>query len=76
MLEKIYGKSSKKKLTYILSIYYALLINSFVLPILFLIIGYFLNDKIYFKNILIVFAAIFIWSLFNIEYLRKKIKTE
>jgi membrane protein YdbS with pleckstrin-like domain len=76
MLEKIYEKSSKKKLKSILSIYYALLINSIVLPILFLIIGYFLNGKIYFKNLLIVFVVIFIWSLFNVEYLKKKIKTE
>ncbi|EAR12577.1 hypothetical protein PI23P_08125 [Polaribacter irgensii 23-P] len=75
MLEKIYEKSSKKKLKYLLKIYYALLFNSVVLPILFLIIGYLLNGKINFKSILMVFVVIFVWSLCNVRYLKKKIQT-
>jgi|TARA_B110000211_G_C13738507_1_gene403494 hypothetical protein len=73
MLEKIYRNLSEKNLKQALKIYYGLLIASIALPFLFLIIGYFLNGKIYFNYSLIVFLFIFIWSLFNVEFLKKKI---
>jgi membrane protein YdbS with pleckstrin-like domain len=73
MLEKLYKDSSEKTLKNALIIYYALAIVSFVLPILVSIVGYFLNGKIYLNNIFI-FLIILIWSLFNVEYLKKQTK--
>ncbi len=76
MFEKLYGNLSEKNLKYALAIYYGLLITSVILPIIFLIIGYFLNGKIYFNSTLLVFLLIFIWSLFNVEYFKKRMVTE
>jgi len=73
MLEKIYKNLSKKQINQLLKINYGILITSIALPVLFLIIGYFLNGKIYFNYPLIIFLLLFIWSLFNIEFLKKKV---
>jgi|TARA_B110000285_G_scaffold224170_1_gene280635 hypothetical protein len=73
MLEKIYENLSEKKLKQALTINYGILITSIALPVLFLIIGYFINGKIYFNYPLIIFLLLFIWSLFNVEFLKKKI---
>lgn len=73
MLEKLYGNLSEKKLKQALQINYGILVTSIVLPILLLIIGYFFNGKFYFNYTLIVFLLLFIWSLFNVEFLKKKI---
>ena len=76
MLEKLYRNLSEKNLKSALTIYYSLLIVSIVLPILSIIVGYFLNGKIYFNYYLIIFLIILIWSLFNVEYLKNKLKND
>lgn len=75
MLEKVYRNLSEKNVKYALIMYHGLLITSIVLPVLFLAVSYFLNGKIYFSYPIIIFVIIFIWSLFNIEYLKKKMRT-
>jgi hypothetical protein len=75
MLEKVYRNLSEKNVKYALIMYHGLLITSIVLPVLFLPVSYFLNGKIYSSYPIIIFVIIFIWSLFNIEYLKKKMRT-
>ena len=72
ILEEIYKNLSEKGLKQALTIYYGILITSIALPVMFLIIGYFLNGKIYF-NSLIIFLLLFIWSLFNVKFLKNKL---
>lgn len=73
MLEKIYGNKTESELKFVLKIYTALLIVSLLLPILFNLIFFYINGKTNFK-VSIVFILIFIWSLLNVDYLKKRKK--
>ena len=75
MLEKLYASKTEKDLKFILNIYYALLINSIVLPILFNTISYYLNGRIYLTYSM-TFILITLWSLFNINYLKNRFKNK
>jgi hypothetical protein len=75
MLEKLYGSKTEKDLKFLLKLYYALLINSIVLPLLFNTISYYLNGKIYLTYSM-TFILITLWSLFNINYLKNKFKNK
>ncbi len=75
MLEKLYTGKTEKDLKSILNIYYALLINSIVLPILFNTISYYLNGRIYLTYSM-TFILITLWSLFNINYLKNRVKNK
>ena len=75
MLEKLYASKTEKDLKSILNIYYALLINSIVLPILFNTISYYLNGRIYLTYSM-TFILITLWSLFNINYLKNRFKNK
>lgn len=59
-----------------LIIYKALFICSITLPILFLSVDYFLNGKININYFFIIFGIVLLWSLFNIEYIKNKLKSE
>ncbi len=74
MLDKMYEKFSEKSLKQALVVYGGLLISAIVLPIVFFVVEYFLNGKIHFSNIMIIFLVIILWSLFNINYLKKRVK--
>jgi FtsH-binding integral membrane protein len=73
MLEKLYASKTEKDLKSALNLYYALLIVSIVIPILFNAFSYYANGKIYFTKSMI-FILIIIWSLFNIDYLKNRLK--
>ena len=75
MLEKLYANKTEKDLKSIMNIYYALLINSIVLPILFNTISYYLNGRIYLTYSM-TFILITLWSLFNINYLKNRFKNK
>ena len=75
MLEKLYANKTEKDLKSIMNIYYALLINSIVLPILFNTISYYLNGRIYLIYSM-TFILITLWSLFNINYLKNRFKNK
>lgn len=75
MLEKLYASKTEKDLKSILNIYYALLINSIVLPILFNTISYYLNGKTHLTYSM-TFILITLWSLFNINYLKNRFKNK
>ena len=75
MLEKLYASKTEKDLKFLLNIYYALLINSIVLPILFNTISYYLNGRIYLTYSM-TFILITLWSLFNINYLKNRFKNK
>jgi len=50
MLKELYLNKTDKQLKSILNLYTALLIMSFVMPIIFTAISYFLNGKIHFLD--------------------------
>ena len=75
MLDKIYENFSEKNLKQALAVYGGLVISAVILAIVFLAVEYFLHGKIYFDKTMIVFTVIFLWSLLNIDYLKKKSKT-
>lgn len=75
MLEKLYASKTEKDLKSILNIYYALLINSIVMPILFNAFSYYANGKIYLTYSM-TFILITLWSLFNINYLKNRVKNK
>ena len=75
MLDNIYENFSNKGLKQALAVYGGLLISAITIPIVILAVEYFLNDKISFNKIMIIFLVILFWSLFNIEYLKKRLKT-
>ncbi|CAM1361843.1 conserved hypothetical protein [Tenacibaculum litopenaei] len=72
MLDKIYTNLTKKELKQALIIHYALCITSVGVPILLVLLGYFLNGKVYINYFLLIFLLLFIWSVFNIDFLKKK----
>ena len=76
MLDKIYKNSSEKGLKQALVVYGGLVISAIILPIVFLAIEYYLNGKIYFSKTVIIFLIIVLWSLINIDYLKKRMKTK
>ena len=73
MLEKLYSKSTEKDLKSALKIYTGILIGSLIIPVLGNAISYFLNGKIYLEY-LIIFIVLALWSLFNVEYIKNKLK--
>jgi FtsH-binding integral membrane protein len=73
MLEKLYARKTDKDLKFLLNLYYALLIVSIVMTILFNALSYYINVKIH-LSISKVFIVIMIWSLFNINYLKNRFK--
>jgi FtsH-binding integral membrane protein len=73
MLEKLYASKTEKDLKSTLNLYYALLIVSIVMPILFNAFSYYADGKIHLTKSMI-FILIIIWSLFNIDYLKNRIK--
>ncbi|ADY28196.1 hypothetical protein Celly_0361 [Cellulophaga lytica DSM 7489] len=75
MLDSIYENFSDKGLKQALAVYGGLVISTVAIPIVILVVEYFLNDKISFNKIMIIFLVIFLWSLFNIDYLKKRLKT-
>ncbi|WP_424003556.1 hypothetical protein [Maribacter sp. IgM3_T14_3] len=75
MLDNIYENFSDKGLKQALAVYGGLLISAITIPIVILAVEYFLNDKISFNKVMIIFLVILLWSLFNIEYLKKRLKT-
>ena len=75
MLDNIYENFSDKGLKQALAVYGGLLISAITIPIVILAVEYFLNDKISFNKIMIIFLVILLWSLFNIDYLKKRLKT-
>ncbi|WP_035336440.1 hypothetical protein [Dokdonia sp. PRO95] len=75
MLDNIYENFSDKGLKQALAVYGGLLISAVTIPIVILAVEYFLNDKISFNKIMIIFLVILFWSLFNIDYLKKRLKT-
>jgi hypothetical protein len=75
MLEKLFGSKTEKDLKFLLKLYYALLINSIVLPLLFNTISYYLSQKIYLTYSM-TFILITLWSLFNINYLKINLKNK
>lgn len=74
MLDKIYENFSEKSLKQALAVYGGLLISAIVLPIVLFVVEYILNRKIHFSNIMIIFLVTILWSLFNIDYLKKRVK--
>jgi FtsH-binding integral membrane protein len=75
MLEKLYASKTEKDLKSALNLYYALLIVSIVMPILFNVFSYYINGKIHLTKSMI-FILISIWSLFNIDYLKNRFKNK
>jgi len=75
MLKELYSNKTDKQLKSILNLYSALLIVSVVLPIIFTIVSYLLNEKIHFINI-IIFIIIIIWSLINVDFLKNKLNNK
>ncbi len=75
MLDNIYENFSDKGLKQALAVYGGLLISAITIPIVILAVEYFLNDKISFNKIMIICLVILLWSLFNIDYLKKRLKT-
>ena len=76
VLDKMYENFSEKSLKQALAVHKGLLISVIVLPIVLFIVEYFLNDKIHFSNSMIIFLVIILWSLFNINYLKKRVKND
>ena len=72
MLEEMYKNKTDKQLKSALNLYSALFIVSVVIPIILAIISYLLNGKMQYTSI-IIFCIIFIWSLVNIKFLKKKL---
>ncbi|CAN0597175.1 unnamed protein product, partial [Ectocarpus sp. 12 AP-2014] len=70
----IYENISEKGLKQDLAVYGGLAISAFILPILMIAFQYFLFGKISFSKIFFIFLVILLWSLFNIDYLQKRIK--
>lgn len=75
MLVKLYASKTEKELKSLLNIYAAILIVSIVLPILFSSIGYFINGKMNLTNFKLLIIVI-VWSLYNVYYLRNRLKTK
>lgn len=75
MLDNIYENFSDKGLKQALAVYGGLLISAITIPIVILAVEYFLNDKISLNKIMIIFLIIIFWSLFNIDYLKRRLKT-
>jgi hypothetical protein len=73
MLKEMYSNKTDKQLKSIFNVYSALLIICIVSPIIFTIVGYLLNGKLYFF-IIIPFIIIMIWSAINVNYLKIKLK--
>lgn len=70
MLAKLYSKKSEKELKTLFNIYVALIIVSFIAPILFSILGYVMNGEVHLSYAL-PFVVVLIWSVLNVDYLRK-----
>lgn len=75
MIEKLYSDKTEKDLKFALNLYNALLVVSIMMPILFSTFSYITDGKI---NLiyLIPFVCVFVWSLFNINYLKKRVKNK
>lgn len=71
MLKKLYGNVSEKDSKTLLKIYFGVLISAIILPIIFLSVEYFLNGQFSFRKTQLIFVFLIIWSLLNIEYLKK-----
>ena len=71
MLKNLYSNKTKKELNFFLSLYTGLLILCILLPVIFSLIGYLINDKIYFSSIFLLLA---VFCTFNIYTLRKILK--
>jgi hypothetical protein len=71
MLQKLYSSKTEKELNSLMNIYVAILIISIVLPIVFSTITYFINGKIYLTRFKLL-IIIMIWSLYNVNYLKKR----
>ena len=71
MLEKLYASKTENELKSAFKLYSALLILSFVMPIIFSIVSYFLNGKISFTYN-VPFIIVMIWSLMNVTYLKNR----
>ena len=72
MLQKLYSSKTEKELNSLMNIYVAILIISIVLPIVFSTITYFINGKIYLTRFKLLIIIIMIWSLYNVNYLKKR----
>ncbi|PIB28406.1 hypothetical protein BFP77_09520 [Maribacter sp. 4U21] len=76
MLDSIYENFSEKSLKQDLAIYGGLLISAIVLLIVILVVEYFVYGKISLNKLMIIFLIILLWSLFNIDYLKKRLRTK
>jgi hypothetical protein len=75
MLEKLYANKSEKDLKSLFNIYSGLLIVSIIIPIIMSVLGYIVNGKIT-LSYLLPFLVILLWSTFNVDYLKKKLKNK
>jgi hypothetical protein len=75
MLDKLYSNKTEKELKSTLNVYTSLLIVSVLMPIVLITMSYILNGKAQFKY-LIVIILVFLWSLINVDYLKKKVKSK
>ncbi|TDP59408.1 hypothetical protein [Flavobacterium dankookense] len=75
MLDKLYTNKTEKELKSTLNVYTSLLIVSVLMPIVLITMSYILNGKAQFKY-LIIFILVFLWSLINVDYLKKRVKKD